>query len=115
MHELSMADEVVRMVQAAALRENFTRVATLHLEAGELSGVEASALRFALDAIIPGTCLEGATIQIDEPVGRGWCVRCNAEVMITTRADPCPVCSAYPVKPTSGTALRVVDLVVVNN
>ena len=115
MHELSLADEVVRMVQAAALSEPFTRVATLQLEAGSLAGVEASALRFALEAIVPGTCLEGATIRIDEPEGRGWCASCNAEVTITSRADLCPVCSAYPIKPTSGTALRVVDLVVIND
>lgn len=115
MHELSLADHIVRMVQEAAARENFHRVATLRLEAGALAGVEVSALRFALDAMAPGTCLEGAQIEIDEPPGRAWCARCMAEVVITSRADPCPRCGGYPVKPTGGSALRVLDLVVMSD
>jgi hydrogenase nickel incorporation protein HypA/HybF len=115
MHELSLADGIVRMVEASAGREHFTRVATLRLEAGALAGVEVSALRFALDAIRPGTCLEGARIDIDEPPGRAWCERCCAEVRIDTRADPCPMCSEYPVRVTGGTALRIVDLLVLEH
>jgi len=115
MHELNLADEIVRMVEAAAVREHFKRVATLRLEAGALAGVEVPALRFALDAIVPGTCLEGAQIYIDQPPGRAWCVRCGAEVTITSRADPCPLCDGYPVQVTGGSELRVLDLVVLND
>lgn len=115
MHELSLADEIVRMVEAAAAREHFKRVATLRLEAGALAGVEVPALRFALDAIVPGTCLEGAQIHIEQPPGRAWCDRCGAEVTITSHADPCPLCDGYPVQVTSGSALRLLDLVVLND
>lgn len=115
MHELSLAQEIVRMVEAAAQREHFQRVAILRLEAGALAGVEVSALRFALDAMVPGTCLDGAHIEIDEPPGAAWCERCQRNVAIFTRADPCPVCNGYPVKPVAGMALRVVDLVVVDD
>lgn len=115
MHELSLADEIVRMVEAAALRDHFKRVATLRLEAGALAGVEVPALRFALEAIVPGTCLESATIDIDQPPGRGWCERCAAEVPLESRADACPQCGAYPVTPTGGSALRVLDLLVMND
>lgn len=112
MHELSLAEGVLQMVQAAAAREHFVRVASLRLEAGALSGVEVPALRFALEAIAPGTCLDGARFDIDEPPGRAWCARCSAEVAISTRADPCPRCGGYPVKPTGGSELRLVDLLV---
>lgn len=115
MHELSLAQEIVRMVQATAQREHFHRVSTLRLQAGALAGVEVSALRFALDAMVGGTCLEGACIEIDEPPGAAWCAHCEREVAILTRADPCPVCNGYPVKPVSGMALRVLDLVVVDD
>ncbi len=115
MHELSLAQEIVRLVQATAQREQFHRVATLRLEAGALAGVEVNALRFALEAMVGGTCLEGACIEIDEPPGVAWCDRCQSEVAIASRADPCPVCMGYPVKPISGMALRVRDLVVVDD
>lgn len=115
MHELSLADEIVRMIEAAALRDKFKRVGKLRLEAGALAGVEVPALRFALESMAPGTCLEGATIDIDQPPGRGWCAHCVAEVPLETRADACPLCGGYPVKATSGSALRVIDLLVMND
>lgn len=114
MHELSLAGEIVRLVQAAAAREHFKRVATLRLEAGTLAGVEVAALRFALDAIAPGTCLADARIEIEQPPGRAWCARCAAEVSIESRADPCPLCDGYPVKVVAGDSLRVLDLLVLD-
>ncbi|WP_442775925.1 hydrogenase maturation nickel metallochaperone HypA/HybF [Sphaerotilus montanus] len=112
MHELSLAGGVVRLVEDAAVREGFHRVSQLRLEAGALSGVEVRALRFALDASIPGTCLEGAEILIDEPPGAAWCLRCCGMVEITSRADACPRCGGFQLQPTGGTELRVVDLLV---
>ena len=112
MHELSLAGGIVRLVEDAAERERFHRVSLLRLEAGALSGVEVRALRFALDAIRPGTCLAGAEIVIDEPPGTAWCLHCSASVPIGTRADPCPQCGGHQLQPTGGTELRVIDLLV---
>lgn len=112
MHELSLAGGVVRLVEDAAEREGFRRVSQLRLEAGALSGVEVRALRFALDASIPGTCLEGAEILINAPPGTAWCLRCCGTVEITSRADACPRCGSFQLQPTGGTELRVVDLLV---
>lgn len=112
MHELSLAAEILRLVQQAAARERFQRVAMLRLEAGALAGVEVAALRFALDAVAPGTCLEDAHIDIEQPAGRAWCGRCAAEVAIDSRADPCPTCGSVALHPTGGDALRVLDLLV---
>lgn len=112
MHELSLAGGIVKLVEDAAARDHFTRVSQLRLEAGALSGVEVRALRFALDAMVPGTCLEGAAIAIDEPPGTAWCLRCAATVEIASRTDPCPRCGGQQIQPTGGTELRVLDLLV---
>ncbi len=112
MHELSLADGILRMVEATAARERFAQVAVLRLEAGQLAGVEVGALRFALEAIRHGTCLESARIEIDEVPGRGWCTSCAAEVPIASRADPCPRCTSYPVRVRGGDHLRVIELLV---
>jgi hydrogenase nickel incorporation protein HypA/HybF len=112
MHELSLAGGILQLVEDAAKREHFSRVKLLHLEAGALSGVEIRALRFALDAIKPGTCLAEARIEIDEPPGQAWCLACNQCVAIQSRLDPCPQCGGVRLQPTGGTDLRVVDLLV---
>ncbi len=112
MHELSLAGGIVRLVEDAAERERFRRVSLLRLEAGALSGVEVRALRFALEASVPGTCLEGAEILIDEPPGTAWCLGCSQSVEIASRTDACPSCGGFRLQPTGGTELRVVDLMV---
>ncbi|MFN5167622.1 MAG: hydrogenase maturation nickel metallochaperone HypA, partial [Pseudomonadota bacterium] len=71
MHEASLAGGVLRVVEDAQARERFARVSLLRLSAGALAGVETRALRFALEAIQPGSLLEGARIEIDETPGRG--------------------------------------------
>jgi hydrogenase nickel incorporation protein HypA/HybF len=112
MHELSLAGGIVQLVEDAAEREQFTKVKVLRLEAGALSGVEVRALRFALESMVGGTCLEGARIDIDEPAATAWCLGCNQSVTILSRVDPCPQCGGHRLQPTGGTELRVVDLLV---
>lgn len=112
MHEIALADDVLRVVQEAAVREGFARVSRLTLEAGALAGVEVPALRFALQALAPGTCLDGAQLQIEEPPAPATCDACGATVAIRHRLDACPQCGGLPLRPTGGTRLRVLDLVV---
>lgn len=112
MHELSLAGSILRLVEQAAARERFARVTTLHLEAGRLAGVEVQALRFALQAVAPGTCLEGAVVEVDEPLAEGRCDDCGASFAVEARAEPCPRCGGFNVTCSGGDTLRVVDLLV---
>jgi hydrogenase nickel incorporation protein HypA/HybF len=112
MHEASLAGGILRLVEDSAKRDRFRRVTALRLEAGRLSGIETRALRFALEALAPGTVLQGAQFQIEEPPGRGWCLPCGASVAIAQRGDPCPRCGGHQLQPTAGTELRIVDLLV---
>ncbi|MEK8026145.1 hydrogenase maturation nickel metallochaperone HypA [Pseudaquabacterium rugosum] len=112
MHELSLAGGVLQLVEDTARREGFVRVQRLRLEAGALSNVEVRALRFALDSLMPGTCLDGAEIVIDEPPAPAWCLRCSHAITITDRIAACPDCGGHQIQPTGGTELRVVELLV---
>ena len=114
MHEMSLAGGILKVIDDAAAREPFARVQRLTLQAGALAGVEVRALRFALDAIAPGTRLQGADIVIEEPPGQAWCLRCSESVTISARTDPCPRCGGYQLQPTGGTELKVLDLMVVD-
>lgn len=112
MHELSLAGGILQVVECAAARERFRRVRVLRLEAGVLAGVEIRALRFALDAIAPGTCLEGACIEIDEPEAGAWCMDCASRVTIRSRIDDCPGCGGGRLQPLDGAQLRVLAMTV---
>jgi hydrogenase nickel incorporation protein HypA/HybF len=112
MHEMSLAGGILKVVEDAAAKEQFRRVQRLTVEAGALAGVELRALRFALDAVCPGTCLDGAEFVIEQTPGQAWCLRCAQTVPIEARTDACPHCGGYPLQATGGTELKVRDLLV---
>jgi len=112
MHEMSLAAGVLDLVEQSAARKGFKRVTRLRLRVGTLSGVEVESLRFALGAIAPGTCLEGAVIDIDEPPGQAWCMKCVKLTMLKERGDACEHCGGFQLQATAGSELSVVDLLV---
>ena len=112
MHELSLAGGILRIVEQAAERERFRRVSRLSLEVGRLSGVEVESLRFALGAIAPGTCLEGAAFDIREPPGQAACLGCGSMTEVNELGDACRHCGGWRLEPTGGTEFRVVDMLV---
>lgn len=112
MHEASLAAGVLQLVEEAAQREGFARVLTLRLAAGQLAAVDVHALRFSLESLAPGTLLEGARVEIEEPPGQAWCLGCQGPVSIARRGEACPVCGSQRLHPTGGTELKVLELMV---
>ena len=110
MHEVSLAGGILSAVEAAARRDPFVRVSRLRLEAGTLASVEIEALRFALEALAPGTLLAGAQIDIEQPPGQAWCLDCAISVPLIERGAGCPQCGGFWLQPTGGTELRILDL-----
>lgn len=110
MHEASLAGGVLQLVEETAIRQGFSYLLSLRLEAGQLAGVDVRALRFALESLAPGTVLDGAVIEIEEPPGQAWCMGCAQTVAIAQRGNACPACSSYQLQPTGGMELRVIDM-----
>jgi hydrogenase nickel incorporation protein HypA/HybF len=114
MHEVSLAGGILQVVEETARRESFVRVRRLTLTIGALAGVEEQALRFALQAIGPGTCLEGAELVLESQAGSAWCFSCGVAVPVTSRLDACPTCGGTGLLATGGMDLRIKDLIVVD-
>ncbi len=110
MHELSLCEGVIRVLEESARREGFERVLTVWLEIGALAGVEIEAMRFGWEAVKRGTLAEGARLEIIEVPGRAWCLPCGGTVEIDQRFDPCPRCGGYQLQVTGGEELRVKEL-----
>ncbi|UIF88137.1 hydrogenase maturation nickel metallochaperone HypA [Cupriavidus sp. UYPR2.512] len=115
MHEASLAGGVLQLVEDTATREGFKRLLALRLEAGQLSGVDVRALRFALESLAPSTLLDGANIEIEEPPGQAWCLGCSRTVTLAQRGDACPACGGFQLQPTGGAELRVLDMQVAHD
>lgn len=115
MHEASLAGGVLQLVEDAAARESFKRLLVLRLEAGQLAAVDVRALRFALESLSPGTLLEGARIEIEEPPGQAWCLACAQTVFLPQRGEACPSCGSFQLQQTGGGELRVLDMQVADD
>ncbi|BBI99429.1 putative hydrogenase nickel incorporation protein HypA 2 [Ferrigenium kumadai] len=110
MHEMSLAENVLQIIENAARNQDFHRVKTVWLEIGRLSCVEPDALRFAFDAVMHGSIAHGARLEIVEIPGRGVCLDCSSEAVITARYEACPACGSHKVRVTSGENMRVREL-----
>jgi hydrogenase nickel incorporation protein HypA/HybF len=110
MHEMSLAEGVLQVIEDSARSNGFTQVKTVWLEIGELSGVEVEAMRFCFDAMVKGTLAEGARLEIIATEGQGCCLTCGQTVHIQLRYDPCPLCGGYPVEPSGGLEMKVKEL-----
>jgi hydrogenase nickel incorporation protein HypA/HybF len=114
MHELSLALSLLDEVGAAAEREGATRVATVRLRLGAMSGIMRDALLFSWDLARSGTIASEAELLIDDVPVAVWCPRCDGE-----RAVPpgeglvCSTCGAVAPKIVRGRELELVAMEVV--
>ncbi|MCI4677453.1 hydrogenase maturation nickel metallochaperone HypA [Rhodoblastus acidophilus] len=110
MHEMSLTESVVEILCEEAHRQGFSRVRTVWLEIGELSGVEPDAMEFCFDVVTRGTLAEGARLEIVRTAGQGWCLACEKDVALAERFGACPECGGHKVQMTAGDEMRVKEL-----
>ena len=92
MHELALAEGILQLIEVAARDQGFTKVRTVRL-----------------DAVTRDSIAAGATLEIAETPGQGWCGQCALTVPMQVLYDSCPHCGSY-LKITGGTELRVKEL-----
>lgn len=110
MHEMSLAESAMQIIEDAARKQSFKRVRTVYLEIGQLACVEPEAMRFCFDAVIKGSIAQGASLQIVDTPGLGRCTQCGTEAQIATLYQACPGCGSYGIQVISGDAMRVIEL-----
>lgn len=110
MHEMSLAEGVVELADAAARREGARRIRRIFVDIGRLAAVEVDALKFCFEAVAAGTLAEGATLEIAEVPGAGWCPDCAQSVALEVIYGECPHCGGFRVQPTAGTEMRVREI-----
>lgn len=112
MHEMSLAENVMQIIEESARTQNFQRVRIVVLEIGKLAAVEPDAMRFCFDAVTRGTLAQGAQLQIIESPGTGACLACGAEVEMQEQYGLCSSCGSPRLKITAGNQMRVKNLAV---
>ncbi len=112
MHEMALAESMLRIIQAEAQTQAFSEVRSVRLEIGQLSHADPQALSFCFDAVVRGTLAEGAALEITRVLGRALCLSCDKVVALAQRYHPCPECGGHQLEVRAGDEMKVRELVV---
>lgn len=102
MHELVIVEGILDTVIPAVKEHDVSRILTIHLKIGELSGIVPSCIHeyFAIASV--GTIAEGARIDIEWAPIRIHCPDCGRDDIIRKGQYACPHCGSARFRITSG-------------
>jgi hydrogenase nickel incorporation protein HypA/HybF len=106
-HELSIAESIVRIASAHAAGRPVTRV---EVKVGHLRQVVPSSLQFAFELLANDTVLEGAELVLEEVPAAGRCRACGAESTLPGFPLQCAACGELDVDVIRGEELLVDSL-----
>ncbi|MCX6354903.1 MAG: hydrogenase maturation nickel metallochaperone HypA [Candidatus Aureabacteria bacterium] len=111
MHELSVVDGILRVVEIQKRKHRFSRVKLIEIICGKYNCLSEDNLQFCFDAATESSSLKGARLKI---VRRGEdyrCAACNAEFGAESESLPtCPACRSTDVIPRMDYAVYVRSL-----
>ena len=110
MHEMSLTESILDMLEEESRRQGFSRVRRIWLELGALGHVSPEAMTFCFDAVARGTLAEGARLEFLQVEARGRCDDCGRETPLVERFGACVHCGSRRVRMTAGQELRVKEL-----
>jgi hydrogenase nickel incorporation protein HypA/HybF len=110
MHEMSLCEGILQVLETEAGKQGFTRVKNVWLEIGDLAGVEIEAMMFSFDAVTRDSLADGAGLNIINVPGTAWCMKCGKSVVVKQRFDECPDCGSYQLQVTGGDEMKIKEL-----
>ncbi len=110
MHEMSIAEGIIQLLEEQAACQGFVRVRTVWLEIGPLAMIEPEALRFCFEAVSRNSLADQARLEIIERPGLAWCLGCGQQVPVRQRYDQCPECGSHQLQVIQGEEMRVKEL-----
>ena len=110
MHELSIAQGIVDIIRQYVPEDQTPDVRLIKVRVGQMAGVVPDSLDFCFGAIVNGTPLGEARLDIEETPLRSLCNGCGVEFAVEGAAFLCPGCGSAEVQVVSGTELQVVEI-----
>ena len=102
MHEVGIAQGLLRVIEEKAQEHGDGRILTLRLRIGELSGIEPAALRFALKVCSQGTRAEGMTVELTSVPAQVQCRKCSEKWKFVLGCFECPACGSKEIDLSGG-------------
>lgn len=115
MHELSIAQNIIRIVREYLTPDEQPHLQTIRVQVGAFSTIVPELLQSGFDAAKDGTLMSAAKLEITVIPLRIKCNNCGYETEIEPVDFTCPVCTSTDVDVMAGTELTVSDLEISEN
>jgi hydrogenase nickel incorporation protein HypA/HybF len=104
MHELSLVQSMLTIVEQYAGSEKFSQVRSLKLSFGRLSCLDQKSLEFAFSVQSVDTIAEGATLDFEILPARIYCFSCEEDIILPGILEGhCPRCNGQDIILSGGT------------
>jgi hydrogenase nickel incorporation protein HypA/HybF len=110
MHEWSVMASALEIALEQTRRQGASRIHSITLRIGELSGVVPEALTFAFESVIAGTPAEGAHLIVEAVPILCRCPRCAEEFHPADVIYECPSCGQISADVRCGRELELASL-----
>lgn len=107
LHELSIAESIVRI---ASRQADGRRVTKVWMKVGHLRQVVPSALSFSFELVAEGTPVEGAQLELEEIPVVGKCRECGEQSQLDSFPLQCTACGRFDLEILRGEELLVESL-----
>jgi hydrogenase nickel incorporation protein HypA/HybF len=110
MHELSIALNLIELVEEEARKAGCLKVFSVDVAVGLLSGIDPEALIFSITLAKENSLLSDAVIHLHRIEGSGRCRSCNNIFPVNAFHSTCPECKSNAVELIAGDDLKLISL-----
>ena len=110
MHEFSIVEGLLQVAMEHAGARSATRIHSITMRIGALSGVVPDALTFAFEALSKGTPAEGARLVVEEVPVTCYCPACEREFAAELGSYHCPGCDRISAEVRHGREMDLMSL-----
>ena len=110
MHEISIVENIIKIIMAEIPKHGITRVESIRLAIGEMQQVVPDTLLFAFDVLSMDTSLKEAKLIIESIPIRGRCRVCFQDFPIENWGGKCIRCGKTDIEIISGKELDIIEL-----
>ena len=107
MHELSIAQNIIEIVENYAIKANATIVTDVEVDVGTISGIIPDTLEFVWELAVKNTITEKAKLKINVITAKARCHDCKTEFDLEDVYSVCPSCNSNHIEIYQGKELLV--------
>jgi hydrogenase nickel incorporation protein HypA/HybF len=110
MHELSIAQNIIEIIQQRVPEPEWKQVAAVRVKVGAVAGIVPDSLKFSFQAITAESALCNAQLITEHVPFRVHCLTCSATTENEDGFAMCGECESTDIQLLSGTELHVVEI-----